>query len=278
MSRTIRAWWGDLLAPGTLAIGVLYITIWPHELGHSVVAYLHGCKTNWWQTDVSWFLWDSWAGPVDYECLQSKGAAALGLTDFAGIGVNLILIGLALLFGRWWDSRPARRSCGAWVFVGTIFWALANYAEAFSYLILNTLWLSSDMKTVVVASGVTRWAWSGLSVVAAVILWRMLLGPVRVAAALLQSPGVTDRTWLTIFAGYVAVVSLTMGAARIVLIPPPPTSPPSGSSVAPDGCDAQQTIRMRPRLRCRGFRRFGSHAPSDRRDDLRPDGTTTSLR
>ena len=113
----IRHWWGGLLAPSVLAIGVLYITIWPHELGHSVVAYLYRCKANPWQTDVSWFLWDSWAGPVDYACLQARGAAALGLTDFAGIGVNFILLGLAPLFGRWWDPTPAKGAPAAWVFV-----------------------------------------------------------------------------------------------------------------------------------------------------------------
>jgi hypothetical protein len=212
---------GELLAPATLAIAVLHITIWPHELGHSAVAYMHGCKANWWQTDASWFLWSSWAGSVDYDCLQTRSAVALGLTDFAGLGVNFILLGFAPLLGRWWGSPPARRSPAAWIFVGTAFWALANYAEAFSYLILNTLWLSSEMRTVVLAWGVSRWAWSGMGVVAAAILWRMLRAPLRVAAVLAGGPCLSARTWLAIFSVYVSVVSLTMGAARIVLVPPP---------------------------------------------------------
>ena len=29
-----------------LSIAVLYATIWPHELGHSVGAFLFGCKAN----------------------------------------------------------------------------------------------------------------------------------------------------------------------------------------------------------------------------------------
>ncbi len=137
----------------------MYATIWPHELGHSVAAYLFGCKANWWQTNM-------------------------------------------------------------WLFVGTVFWALANYAEAFSYLVLNTLWLSSDMNMVVLESGVDRWLWLAFGLAAAVFVWKWLLGPLRSAADLLESPRVSRRMWLGIFAGYVGAISVAMGAARIVLLPP----------------------------------------------------------
>ncbi|HEX4803132.1 MAG TPA: hypothetical protein VFV14_06455, partial [Myxococcaceae bacterium] len=80
-----------------IAVGALYLTIWPHELGHSLVAYLYGCKANWWQTDTSWFLWGSQGGAIDYACLDRRGRAALGMTDFGGIAVNLILLALAVL-------------------------------------------------------------------------------------------------------------------------------------------------------------------------------------
>jgi hypothetical protein len=209
------------LAPVLLAIGALYVTIWPHELGHSVAAYLCGCKANWWQTYTSWFLWDSWAGPVDYRCLQVRGAVAAGVTDFAGIGVNLLLVGLAPVVGQWWRSAAPRGRVKAWVLVATVFWALANYAEAFSYLVLNTLWLSSDMKTVVLESGVSRWLWCSVGLALAVFIWRLFAGPMRSAADVLESPRVSAHSWLVIFTAYVAVVSLAMGAARIVLAPPP---------------------------------------------------------
>jgi hypothetical protein len=203
-----------------LAIGVLYLTIWPHELGHSALAYLYGCKSNWWQTDMSWYLWDSWSGPIDDDCLLARSGAARGLTAFAGIGVNFLLLGLAPLIGRWWHSDAPKGSPGAWVFVGTVLWALANYSEAYSYLIVNTLWLSSDMETVVLESGVSRSVWCGLGVATAILLWRMLIAPLRSAAALLESPRTSGRTWLVILVIYVVVISLAMGAARITLVPP----------------------------------------------------------
>ena len=35
-----------------LALGTLYLAIWPHELGHSLAAAHFGCKEHWWQTDA----------------------------------------------------------------------------------------------------------------------------------------------------------------------------------------------------------------------------------
>jgi hypothetical protein len=237
-----------------LAIGALYLTIWPHELGHSGVAYLYGCKANWWQTDTSWLLWSSWAGPVDYPCLQAKGGAALGLTEFAGIGVNLVLLGLAPLLGRWWRPRPAPGSAGAWVLVATVFWALANYAEAFSYLILNTLWLSSDMKTVVLEAGVSRWAWLAVGLAAAVLVGRTLRGPLRSAAVLLEGARLSRRAWLVIFVGYVTAVSLAMGAARIVLTPPPSQArrPPPADPTRRSGAGGRAARARAADPRCPG--------------------------
>lgn len=195
-----------------LAIGVLYLTIWPHELGHSVSAYLWGCKQNWWQTKMSWFLWNS-RGGADYRCLETRGASALVITDAAGIVVNLILLGVALLLARW--SWPRRYQ---WLFIGGVFWALANYSEAFSYLVLNTLWLKSDMQTIVSQSGVSRWIWLLLGVAGAFVCGRAMLEPTQRAAELLQSTRLSRRAWLWVFAFYVAAIGLTMAAARITLM------------------------------------------------------------
>src|SRR5690349_17501240 len=94
-----------------VAVGVLYLTVWPHELGHATGAYLYHCKANWWQTDTSWYLWSSWGGrygnhEIDYECLRAHGGPAFAMTEFAGIAVNLFLFGMAPVVGCWWRSDP----------------------------------------------------------------------------------------------------------------------------------------------------------------------------
>ncbi len=195
-----------------LALGALYLTIWPHELGHSLAAYLCGCKANWWQTDVSWFLWGSWGGAIDYPCLQAQQGPGLFLTDFAGIVVNLVLLSVAPVLGSWWDPKAP-----AWRFLPTVFWALANYAEAFSYLVLNTLWLKSDMETVVVTTGLSRWVWCAAGFCLAVVAGRALSGPVGRAASLLATPRLRAAAWRWALVFYVLVTGLAMGAARVVL-------------------------------------------------------------
>ena len=200
------------LTVALLAVSVLYATVWPHELGHSAVAYLSGCKANWWQTDTSWFLWGSWGGDIDYDCLRARGGAALGLTEFAGIAVNLALLTLTLVV-----ARSRRLGSSRWILVGAVLWALANYAEAFSYLVLNTVLLKSDMKTVVDQSGLSRWIWSALGVLGAVVFARTLAPPVQAAATLLATRHVPARMWAILFILYTAAVGSAMGAARLVL-------------------------------------------------------------
>lgn len=199
--------------PAILGIGALYLTIWPHELAHSAAAYFWGCKSNWWQTDMSWYLWGSLAGKVDWACLRAQSGAALGLTAFAGIAVNLTFLGLAFALLRSLSSAK-----NPWLFAGAVFWALANYAEAFSYLVLNTVWLKSDMETVVQESGISRGMWLGAGVLAAFLCAYWLRPAVRSAAELLTTRRMSSRAWRWAFTIYVMVVGVIMGAARISLM------------------------------------------------------------
>jgi hypothetical protein len=197
-----------------IAVAVLYPTVWPHEVGHGVAPYLYGCKKNFWQTDTSWFLLSSWSGKdIDDNCLQSRGHAAVAWTAFGGTAANLVL--LLFLLSVLWMSR--RKVASSWCFVTLFFWALANYAEAFSYLVLNTAWLKSDMATLVLESGVNRWTifFAGL-VLATATGWS--LRPIaRKAAAMLATPYGSERRWRFGFVLYVALDALVMTAARVVL-------------------------------------------------------------
>ena len=129
--------------------------------------------------------------------LRAQGGPALGLTELGGISVNLLLLVLAPVAGGWWRADlgvPTRRL--HWMFLATFVWALANYSEAFSYLVLNTLWLKSDMSTVVAESGVSRWIWFAAGCVLGALLVRWLRKPARNAAISLARPGSQARPWL----------------------------------------------------------------------------------
>jgi hypothetical protein len=201
-----------------LAIAALYLTVRPHEVGHATAAFLLGCKPNWWSTDTSWYLWSSWGGNVDYECLHAKGAGAVAAEEFAGIGVNLILLGLCPILGNWRQFQPSGQSAWRrWVLVGTVWWALANYAEAFSYLVVNTAWLRSDMRAVVLGTGVNRWLWFAAGLVSAVVIGSALRKPVRAAGAVIMDPSPAGWPVIVTFILYTLVSGGVMAAARVLL-------------------------------------------------------------
>jgi hypothetical protein len=198
-----------------LAVAAVYLAVWPHELGHASVAWLYGCKADAWRTGTRWYLAGSVAGGVDEECLVRRGGEAPAFMALAGIAVNLLLIGLAPILGRWWLQTASERI--RWGFIATLLWALANYAEAFSYLVLNTLWLKADLRIVVDASGVSRWLWTAAGLILGTVIARALAGPVGRAAAALAGPGASERLWRRAFAGYVLAVSLAAVLSRIFL-------------------------------------------------------------
>jgi hypothetical protein len=197
-----------------IAVAVLYPTVWPHEVGHSVAPYLYGCKKTFWQTDTSWFLLSSWGGKdIDDNCLQRRGHAAAAWTAFGGVAVNLLLL-FVLLPVLW---RSHQKVASSWWFVTLFFWALANYAEAFSYLVLNTAWLKSDMETLVTESGINRWIIFLVGLVLAVAMARVFRPIAQKAAAMLATPNSSERLWRFGFVLYVALVGAVMTAARVAL-------------------------------------------------------------
>ena len=203
-----------LVAPASM-IAAMYATIWPHELGHSVVAYALGCKADPWRTDMSPYLWGSWGGAIDWDCLAARGHGAVAATAAAGVLVNLTLVVAARLVGRWWRPTEQRSTAARLLYAFTVVWALGNAAEACSYLVLNTAWLKSDMALVVEDSGISRWILFSAGVALTLLFVRTHRAPVlRAATVLAPAPG-QERRLQRILWGYAVVASIVMVAGRV---------------------------------------------------------------
>ncbi len=196
-----------------LAVAAVYLAVWPHEIGHATAAWLYGCKADAWRTDTRWYLAGSQGGAIDEECLARHGGGAAAAVALAGIAVNLLLAGLAALASRWCRSGTGVR----WGLIATLLVALANAAEALSYLVVNTLWLEADMRIVVTATGVSRWIWTAAGIILGVLTARALAGPVRGASTALAGPGISERLWRWAFAAYALAVGLAAMFSRIFL-------------------------------------------------------------
>jgi membrane-associated protease RseP (regulator of RpoE activity) len=205
---------GRGLALFVLAGAAVYLAVWPHELGHSVAAWLLGCKADGWRTGTRWFLWGSQGGKIDVACLARRGRGALAFTGLAGIAVNLLQIALAPILGAWWRPAVGRRT---WWLAATLLWALANYAEAFSYLVLNTLWLKSDMAGVVAATGISRWVWFAVGILGAGLIAFALLPVAKKTAGVLAGPDGSPRFYLGFFLLYTVGVGIAAAVNRVLV-------------------------------------------------------------
>jgi hypothetical protein len=208
---------GRRLALLGLAAAAVYLAVWPHELGHATMAWLLGCKADGWRTGTRWFLWGSQGGEIDFGCLARRGRGALALTALAGIAVNLLQIGIAPILGAWWRPPDEKAEKQAWWLAATLLWALANYGEAFSYLVLNTLWLRSDMAGVVAATGISRWSWFAAGLLAAGLIAYGLLPAARKTAEAMAGAGGSPRFYQGFFLLYTAAVGLAATVNRALL-------------------------------------------------------------
>jgi hypothetical protein len=206
---------GRLLALLGLAGAAVYLAVWPHELGHAAAAWLLGCKADGWRTGTRWFLWGSQGGEIDFGCLARRGRGALALTALAGIAVNLVQIGAAPILGAWWRSVVGKKR--VWWLAASLLWALANYGEAFSYLVLNTPWLKSDMAGLVAATGISRWIWFAVGMLGAGLIARGLLPVLRKTAGAMAGPDGSPRFYLGFFLLYTAAVGIVAAVNRALL-------------------------------------------------------------
>ena len=174
-----------------LAVAAVYLAVGPHEIGHATAAWLYGCKADAWRTGMRWYLAGSQGGAIDEVCLNRHG--------------------------RWWLPARTPRGGVRWGLVASVLVALANGAEALSYLVVNTLWLKTDMEIVVAAAGAGRWPWTVAGLILGAVFARALAGPVRSVSAALAGPGIPERLWRWALTGYALAVSLAAVLSRMLL-------------------------------------------------------------
>ena len=201
------------------AAAAVYTAVWPHELGHAIAARLLGCRPGWWPTGVTPWLAGSRPGGIDPACVAARGRGAVAAVALAGIAVNLALASLAALGARRsprsaaaarLSGRPSGQPSGRTRRVLLLLVALANAAEALSYLVPNALWPRSDMAAAVAAAGVGRLPWLAAGLLLSAAAVPALRSPLHAAAAALASPGLPTRAWRW---GLVLYAAAVMAAA-----------------------------------------------------------------
>jgi hypothetical protein len=128
--------------------------------------------------------------------------------------VNLALAAAAALAARpLAGPRRFGRTPRA-LFVFLVLLALANAAEALSYLVPSALWPRADMATAVAAAGWGRLPWLALGLAASALALRALRAPWRQAAEALAAHGLPARAWRWGFVLYALGVAGAAMASR----------------------------------------------------------------
>lgn len=154
----------------------LYWTIWLHEVGHSYMYKKYGCKKeNFLQVNVPLYLFFSTPMPIDLEKTKELNKKQVFNISIAGVTVNLFLglvSSLVLVF------LPITSEVNSILLYS---FAVFNLTEAATYLVINNIFLASDMKGVAAYSQKLRIVafLVGLAAIASII-YLLYIAPITI--------------------------------------------------------------------------------------------------
>lgn len=118
---------------------VLYLTVWLHEVGHSILDCLFGVKQGWLKVNVKPYIFFSTPGEVDVEAWGNLNSKKCVLIAYGGIIANAIW---ALITGVIIMAVPINNlyvNMALWLFMSL------HIGEIFSYLFIGSIYVVSDM-------------------------------------------------------------------------------------------------------------------------------------
>ena len=118
---------------------VLYLTVWLHEVGHSIWDCLFGVKQGWLKVNVKPYIFFSTPGELDIEAWNNLNSRQYVLIAYGGIMANAIW---ALITGIIIKVVPISNlyfNMALWLFM------LLHTGEIFSYLFIGSIYVVSDM-------------------------------------------------------------------------------------------------------------------------------------
>lgn len=116
--------------------------VWLHEIGHSIIEYIFGCKKSWIKVNVKPYIFFSTPGEVDYDAYLKISSIKKTLSAYGGIISNAIfciITGLIIIFC---SPENIYISFCLWLFLSL------HLGEIVSYLFIGSIYLVSDMSIV----------------------------------------------------------------------------------------------------------------------------------
>lgn len=174
----------------------LYLVIWLHEVGHSVMFAKYNCKDNPFDVHVPPYLFFSTPNPVNEEKVKKLSLKQIYHVGIAGIITNLIF-GIPILFLLLWLGFPNN--------IGFFFlfsFALFHLVEAATYLVISNIFISSDMVLVKQYNPKLRLPLFLIGILIVGIIFYMIIN--------------CPESWRTGLVFAVSIMTISMGLGRII--------------------------------------------------------------
>lgn len=188
---------GYILVYLLLGYLALYLVIWSHEVAHAIMYRRYGCKANPLDVHVPLYLLFSTAAPIDEKRAQGLGTKENYYIGVAGIFLNLAF-GIPLFLVLYFSNF----SPDSLLYSFAQLFAIFHLLEATTYLVINNIFVSSDMTTVQAHNPGLRLPYFLLGLVSLTLLILLIL----------KSP----REWTSGIVVSVIVVAGAMGFGRVI--------------------------------------------------------------
>ena len=118
---------------------VLYLTVWLHEVGHSILDCLFGVKQGWLKVNVKPYIFFSTPGEVDVEAWGNLNSKKCVLIAYGGIIANAIWALITGVIIMAVSINNLYVNMALWLFMSL------HIGEIFSYLFIGSIYVVSDM-------------------------------------------------------------------------------------------------------------------------------------
>ena len=158
----------------------LYWAIWLHEVGHSYMYKKYGCKSeSFLKVTVPFYLFFSTPMPIDVEKASVLNKKQIFNVSIAGIAVNMILGVVSTIILSFTTIENEINLTLLY------FFAVFNFTEAATYLVINNIFLASDMKAIASYSKIVRIVGFIIGIVAsASIIYLIATAPLLISTPL----------------------------------------------------------------------------------------------
>ena len=117
----------------------LYLTVWLHEVGHSIWDCLFGVKKGWLKVNVKPYIFFSTPGELDIEAWNNLNSRQYVLIAYGGIIANAIWAVITGIIIKVVPISNLYINMALWLFMSL------HISEIFSYLFIGSIYVVSDM-------------------------------------------------------------------------------------------------------------------------------------